>query len=40
MKTLIEKDIYTPMFTAALFAVARMWRQLERQSIDEQINKV
>ena len=25
-KTLIEKNVYTPVFTAALFAVTRTWK--------------
>ena len=26
-KTIIERDAYTPMFTAALFTIARTWTQ-------------
>ena len=26
-KTIIRKDTYTPMFTAALFTITRMWKQ-------------
>ena len=26
-KTIIEKDTFTPMFIAALFAIARAWKQ-------------
>ena len=26
-KTIIQKDTYTPMFTAALFTIARSWKQ-------------
>ena len=26
-KTIIQKDICTPMFTAALFTIARSWKQ-------------
>ena len=27
MKTLIQKEIYTPMFTAALFTITKIWKQ-------------
>ena len=27
-KTIIQKDTYTPVFTAAVFTVARIWKQL------------
>ena len=27
-KTIIQKDTFTPMFTAALFTIARIWKQL------------
>ena len=27
MKTLIQKDIYNPMFIAALFTIAKIWKQ-------------
>ena len=30
MKTLIWKDPCTPMFTAALFTIAKTWKQLKR----------
>ena len=33
-KTIIERDIYTQMFVAALFIIARTWKQL-RCSTDE-----
>ena len=26
-KTLIQKDTFTPMFTAALFTIAKTWKQ-------------
>ena len=26
-KTIIQNDTYTPMFTAALFTIAKTWRQ-------------
>ena len=28
-KTFIQKDIYTPTFTAALFAIAKIWKLLQ-----------
>ena len=43
MKTLIWKDICTPMFIAALFTVAKTWEQLKhvpkQQSIGRWIDK-
>ena len=37
---IIEKDTCTPMFTAALFTVARTWKQPRCSSTDEWINKM
>ena len=37
MKILIWKDICTPVFTAALFAIAQTWKQPKCSSIDEGI---
>ena len=34
-KTIIQKDTYTPMFTAALCAIAKMWKQSKCPSMDE-----
>ena len=34
-KALIRKDTYTPMFTAALFNVAKIWKQHKYPSTDE-----
>ena len=39
-KTIIEKDTCTAMFTAALFTIARTWKQSRCQSTDEWIKKV
>ena len=39
-KTLIQKDTCTPMFTAALFTIARTWKQLKCPSIEEWIKKM
>ena len=36
-KSIIQKDTCTPMFTAALFTIARTWKQPERPLTDEQI---
>ena len=33
MKTLIQKGTCTPMFTAALFTIAKTWKQLKCPSI-------
>ena len=34
-KTLIQKDTSAPMFTAALFAVSKTWKQPKRPSTDK-----
>ena len=39
-ETIIEKDTYTPMFIAALFAIARTWKQPRCSSTDEWIKKL
>ena len=39
-KTIIEKDTCTAMFIAALFTIARTWKQSRCQSTDEWIKKV
>ena len=38
-KTLIQKNICTPMFTAALFIVAKTWKQPKCLLMDEWIKK-
>ena len=38
-ETRIERDTCTPMFTAALFIIARTWTQPRCPSADEQIRK-
>ena len=38
-KTAIQKDTCTPMFTAALFTIARSWKQPKCSSTDEWIKK-
>jgi len=38
-KTLIRRDICTPMFTAALFTIAKIWKQHKCPMIDECIKK-
>ena len=40
METRIERDRYTPMFTAALFTVARTWKQSRCLLTDEWIKKL
>ena len=37
-KTLIQKDTYTFMFTAALLTIAKTWKQPTCPSTDEWIN--
>ena len=39
-ETRIEKDTYTPMFIAALFIIARTWRQSRCPSADKWIRKL
>ena len=38
-KTIIQKDTCTPMFTAALFTIARSWKQTKCPSTDKWIKK-
>ena len=40
MKSLIRKDTCTPMFIAALFTIARTWKQPKCPSTDEWIKKM
>ena len=35
----IEKDTCIPLFTTALFAIARMWKQPRYSSTDEWVKK-
>ena len=39
-ETAIEKDTHTPVFTAALFTIARTWKQPRCPSIDEWIKEL
>ena len=39
-KTVIQKELCTPMFTAALFTIARSWKQPKSPTIDEWIKKM
>ena len=39
-KTIIQKDTCTPMFSAALFTIARWWKQPKCPSTDEWIKKM
>ena len=39
-KTIIEKDTCTPMFTVALFTIARIWKKPRCPSTDEWIKKL
>ena len=39
-KTIIQKDTCTPMFIAALFIIARSWKQPKCPSTDEWIKKM
>ena len=39
-KTIIQKDTFTPMFIAALFTIARTWKQPNYPLTDEWIEKM
>ena len=39
-KTIIQKDMRTPTFIAALFSIAKTWRQRKRPSTGEWIKKM
>ena len=39
-KTLMRKDICTPMFIAVLLTIVRIWKQPKGSSIDEWITKM
>ena len=39
-ETRIERDVYTPVFIAALFTIARTWKQPGYPSADKQIRKL
>ena len=39
-KTIIQKDTCTPMFIAALFTIAKTWKQPKCPSTDEWIKKM
>ena len=39
-KTLIQKNMCTPMFIAALFMIAKVWKQPKCPSVDEKIKKM
>ena len=39
-ETRIERDMCTPVFTAALFTIARTWKQPRCPSADEWIRKL
>ena len=40
MKTLIQKDTCTPMFTAALFIIAKTWKEPKCPSTNKWIKKM
>ena len=39
-KTILRKDTCNPVFTAALFTIARTWKQPKCSSTDEWIKKI
>ena len=40
LKSESQRDIFTPIFTAALFTIARIWKQPKCPSTDERIKKM
>ena len=40
LQTLIVKNIFTPIFIAALFTIAKIWIQLECPSVGEWIKQL
>ena len=40
LETLIQKNISTPMFIAALFTIAKIWKQPKCPSVDEWIKQL
>ena len=40
METLVGKDIFTPVFTAALFLIAKTWKQTKCPLTDKWIKKM
>ena len=40
LETLIRKNISTPMFIAALFPIAKLWKQPKFPSVDEWIKQL
>ena len=40
IKTLTQRDTRTPMFIAALFTIAKLWKQPKCPSIDEWLKKM
>ena len=39
-KTILRKDVCTPMFIAALFTIAKTWKQPKRPLTDEWLKKM
>ena len=39
-KTLIQKNINTPMFIATLFTIAKIWKQPKCPSVDEWVKQL
>ena len=39
-KTLILKNIHTPIFIAVLFTIAKIWKQPKCPSVDQKIKKL
>ena len=40
LKKLIQKDAHTPVFIAALFTIAKIWKQPKCPPIDERMKKM
>ena len=39
-ETRIERHTYTPMFMAALFTVARTWKQVDKKAVEHMHNEI
>lgn len=40
MKCVCQKDIFTPMFIAVLFSIAKIWKQPKQLSLEEWMRKM
>ena len=40
IQMLIQKSVCTPMFIAALFTIAKVWKQPKSPSVDKRVRKM